>query len=41
MFEIIKFPAASTYSELCERPSLESNSMDSLIDAIYSQVKQQ
>ena len=40
MFEIIKFPAASTYSDLCERPSLESRSMDSLIDAIYSQVKQ-
>lgn len=40
MFEIIKYPAAYTYSELCERPSLESNSMDSLIDAIYAQVKQ-
>ena len=40
MFEIIKFPASSTYSELCERPSLESTSMDSLIDAIYLQVKQ-
>ena len=40
MFEIIKYPAASTYSDLCERPSLESNSMDSLIDAIYAQVKQ-
>ncbi len=40
MFEIIRFPAATTYSELCERPSLESNSLDSLIDAIYAQVKQ-
>jgi histidinol dehydrogenase len=40
MFEIIKFPAPSTYSDLCERPSLESHSMDSLIDAIYAQVKQ-
>ncbi len=40
MFEIIKYPATSTYSDLCERPSLESNSMDSLIDAIYAQVKQ-
>lgn len=40
MFEIIKYPADSTYSDLCERPSLESNSMDSLIDAIYAQVKQ-
>lgn len=40
MFEIIRFPAATTYSELCERPSLESNSLDSLIDAIYALVKQ-
>jgi histidinol dehydrogenase len=40
MFEIIKYPASSTYSELCERPLLESNSMDSLIGAIYAQVKQ-
>lgn len=40
MFEIIRFPAATTYSELCERPSLESNSLDSLIDAIYAQVNQ-
>jgi len=39
MFNIIKFPARSTFEALCERPALESNSLDSLIADIYAQVK--
>ena len=39
MFDIIKFPARSTFAALCERPALESNSLDSLIEDIYAQVK--
>lgn len=39
MFDIIKYPARSTFEALCERPALESNSLDSLIADVYAQVK--
>ena len=41
MFDIIKYPAPSQYNDICERPSLESNSLDTLIEDVYSQVKLQ
>lgn len=39
MFNIIKYPEPSTYTNLCERPALESKSLDNLVEEIYSQVK--
>lgn len=39
MFDIIKYPAQSQYADICERPSLESNELDSLIEDIYTHVK--
>jgi histidinol dehydrogenase len=39
MFDIIKYPARSTFAALCERPALESNSLDSLIADVYAHVK--
>lgn len=39
MFNLIKYPVLSTYKSLCERPALESKSLDNLVEEIYSQVK--
>jgi histidinol dehydrogenase len=39
MFNLIKYPVPSTYKSLCERPALESKSLDNLVEEIYSQVK--
>lgn len=41
MFDIIKYPAPSQYNDICERPSLESNSLDTLIEDVYNHVKLQ
>jgi histidinol dehydrogenase len=40
MFEIIKHPLPSSYAQICERPSLESTSLDSLIEDIFVRVKE-
>jgi histidinol dehydrogenase len=39
MIPLIKFPSRSDYSELCERPQIESSLIGSLIESIFSKVK--
>lgn len=39
MFDIIKYPAPTLYANICERPSLESKSLDTLIEDVYQHVK--
>ena len=39
MIPLIKFPSRSDYSELCERPQIESSLIGNLIESIFSKVK--
>jgi histidinol dehydrogenase len=39
MYELIKFPERSSYSRICERPSIDAHSLDSLISDIYAEIK--
>ncbi len=40
MFDIIRHPFPSSYAQLCERPLLDSKSLDSLIKDIFVRVKE-
>jgi histidinol dehydrogenase len=39
MIPLIKFPSRSDYSELCERPQIESSLIGSLVESIFNKVK--
>ncbi|WP_395768702.1 histidinol dehydrogenase [Aquirufa sp.] len=39
MFSILKYPSKSNYKLICERPSLDSDSLDTLIKDVFDQVK--
>ena len=39
MIPLIKFPSRSDYSELCERPQIESSLIGNLIESIFRKVK--
>ena len=40
MFDIIRHPFPSSYAQLCERPLLDSTSLDSLIEDIFVRIKE-